>query len=86
MAASPTLQLRAQEVATLANSKEAGNLNWKGLVPVCSWCKKIRTPDGEWLTLEEFFYRYFGAVCTHTICEDCCDQHYPDLSSGLPEP
>ncbi|MFZ5448911.1 MAG: hypothetical protein ACOZFS_09785 [Thermodesulfobacteriota bacterium] len=79
MAVSPTLLVRAQEVATLSKSKEAGKLDWKGLVPVCSWCHKIRTPHGEWLTLEGFFLKYFGATCTHTICEDCRDRHYPDF-------
>jgi hypothetical protein len=78
MAASPTLHLRAEEVATLANSKEAGKLNWKGLVPVCSWCGKIRDPEGEWLTIEEFFRKYFGMACTHGICEDCRDRYYSD--------
>lgn len=80
MAASLTLHLRAREVAALSKSEEAAKLNWKGLVPVCSWCNKIRTSEGEWLTLEAFFRKYFGAACTHTICEDCRDQHYPGFS------
>jgi hypothetical protein len=79
MAASPTLHLRAQEVATL-KSEETVKLDWKGLVHVCSWCKKIRDPEGEWLTLEAFFQKYFGAECTHTICDDCRNRHYPDFS------
>lgn len=78
MAASPTLYLRAQEVVALSKSEEAAKLNWKGLVPVCSWCNKIRDPEGEWLTIEAFFRKYFGMACTHGICEDCRDRHYPD--------
>lgn len=80
MAASPTLHPRAKEVATLANSREAAKLDWKGLVPVCSWCGKIRDSEGEWLTLEAFFRKYFKGTCTHTICEDCRDRYYSDFS------
>jgi hypothetical protein len=80
MAASPSLHLCAEEVGKLTNSKEATTFDWKGLIRVCSWCGKIRDPEGEWLTLEAFFQKYFGAECTHTICEDCRDRHYPECS------
>jgi len=80
MAASPTLHLRAEEVAVVLKSEEANHLNWEGLVPVCSWCGKIRTPEGEWLTLEAFFMKYFGKDCTHGMCQGCRDRHYQDFS------
>lgn len=77
---SPTVPVRAEEVTALSKSEEAGKLDWKGMVPVCSWCKKIRNPQGEWLTLEVFLRKYLGMECTHTICPDCQDRYYRDLS------
>ena len=46
-------------------------MNCNDVVTVCSWCKKIRDPLGEWVTLEAFCPKHFEAACTHTICEDC---------------
>ena len=79
MATSPTLDLRAKEVAALEKSEEGAKFHWEGLLPVCSWCQKIRDPDGEWLSFEEFFLKYFEVGFTYTICEDCRDRHCPDF-------
>lgn len=79
MAASRILYLRAKEVAALVKSAEGAKFFWKGVMPVCSWCQKIRGADGEWLSLEEFFLKYFEPGFTYTICGDCRDRHYPDF-------
>jgi len=78
MAASPILYLRAKEGTAVAKSAGVGKFYWKGSMPVCIWCQKIRDTDGEWLSLEEFFLKHFE-LFTYSICGDCRDRHYPDF-------
>ena len=52
------------------------------LLPVCSYCKRIRDDDGEWHVLEEYINEHTSAKLSHGICPDCAREHYPKL--GLP--
>lgn len=40
------------------------------LLPVCSWCRKIRSQHGQWKNLEEYLQET-GTQITHGICEEC---------------
>jgi DNA-binding response OmpR family regulator len=59
----------------------------KGLLPVCSNCKKIRndnTDTGEqssWISLEAYLHEHTAAEVTHSICPQCMAELYPELSS-----
>ncbi|HAM33517.1 MAG: hypothetical protein A2X91_02450 [Deltaproteobacteria bacterium GWB2_65_81] len=44
------------------------------LLPVCAWCRKIRTEKNYWECLEEYFKSQFGVNVTHSICEDCASK------------
>ena len=41
------------------------------LVPVCSWCRKIRSDDGYWQDLEAYIEASAKARVTHGMCPDC---------------
>jgi len=43
----------------------------KGIIAVCSYCRKIRDEDGSWLSFESYFLKHTGANFSHGICEDC---------------
>jgi DNA-binding response OmpR family regulator len=43
----------------------------KGLVPICSYCKKIRNDDGFWEQLEAYVTEHTGALFSHGICVEC---------------
>ena len=43
----------------------------EGLLPICSYCKKIRDDAGDWQVLEKYFRDHAGATFTHGICETC---------------
>lgn len=62
----------------LANVKEL-----KGLLPICSSCKKIRTDDGYWLQIETYIKEQTGTEFSHGICPDCVKKLYPDISAEL---
>ncbi len=49
------------------------------LLPVCSYCKRIRDDDGEWHVLEEYINEHSMAKFSHGICPDCAREHYPKL-------
>ncbi|TVQ90005.1 MAG: GAF domain-containing protein [Deltaproteobacteria bacterium] len=41
------------------------------LIPMCSWCKSIRTDEGYWAKVEEYLQETMGAELTHGICPSC---------------
>jgi hypothetical protein len=43
----------------------------RGLLPICSYCKKIRDGQGDWQMLEKYIEDRTGATFTHGICETC---------------
>ena len=43
----------------------------KGLLPICSHCKKIRNKQNQWQPLEIFFLENFNIRFTHGICPHC---------------
>ena len=40
---------------------------------ICSYCRKIRNEDGEWLSIEAYLQKRTGAKMSHGICEECND-------------
>ena len=40
------------------------------LLPVCSWCRRIQSPGGEWSDLEAYL-KAAGTQITHGICGSC---------------
>jgi len=67
-----SLQQALQEVKTL-----------QGILPTCSYCKKIRDEEGEWHQLELYIQRHSEAQFSHGICKDCMKREMPqyDLST-----
>jgi AmiR/NasT family two-component response regulator len=43
----------------------------EGLIPICSWCKKIRDDEGYWQQVEVYVSEHTKADFTHGICPDC---------------
>ena len=43
----------------------------EGMLPICSSCKKIRTPDNQWHVIENFIQKRTDATFTHGVCPDC---------------
>lgn len=53
----------------------------KGLLPICSHCKKIRDDQGSWRQLEEYILAHSEAQFSHSLCSKCAKQLYPDFTS-----
>ena len=50
----------------------------RDILPICSFCKKIRDDKGYYERVESYIYRLSGADFSHTICPDCMKKHYPE--------
>jgi len=51
----------------------------RGIVPICSSCKKIRDDNGYWQQVEVYVSAHSDARFTHGICPECIEMLYPDL-------
>jgi PAS domain S-box-containing protein len=52
----------------------------KGILPICSSCKKIRDDKGYWQQIEAYIRDHSEAEFSHSLCPDCIKKLYPDLS------
>lgn len=50
-----------------------------GLLPICSYCKKIRDDKGYWKQIESYIHQHSQAEFSHGICPDCAKEHYPEF-------
>ncbi len=51
-----------------------------GLLPICSYCKRIRKDDGEyWQQLETYLSEHSEAEFSHSVCPDCLERAKRDL-------
>jgi hypothetical protein len=55
----------------------------EGILPICSFCKKIRCDDGGWEQIETYVSRHTEAHFSHGLCEACLKRHYPDFADEL---
>jgi len=54
----------------------------KGLIPICSSCKKGRDDAGFWHQVEKYIRDYSEADFSHGICPECAKHLYPKLYKG----
>ena len=50
----------------------------RGILPICSYCKKIRDDKGYWNKLESYIQNHSEAKFSHGICEVCLEEFYPE--------
>jgi hypothetical protein len=51
----------------------------RGILPLCSYCKKIRDDKGYWEKVDVYLQKHSQADISHSICPECAKEHYPDL-------
>jgi len=49
-----------------------------GLLPICSFCKKVRDDRGYWNQIESYITEHSDLFFTHGLCPDCLTHHYPE--------
>ena len=54
----------------------------RGILPICSFCKKIRDDEGYWRQVEDYIRERSDAEFSHGLCPECAREHYGDFLSG----
>jgi CHASE3 domain sensor protein len=55
-----------------------------GMIPICGWCKNIRSDQGYWQSVEQYVRAHTDATFTHGICPVCEAKFKADLAAGGP--
>jgi hypothetical protein len=55
----------------------------RGLLPICSACKRIRDDKGTWVPVEQYVRARTEAEFTHGICPQCLTALYPEIAARL---
>jgi len=55
-----------------------------GLLPVCSFCKKVRGENDNWQPMEAYITAHSEASFTHTFCPACALEHYGSYLKAKP--
>jgi len=55
----------------------------RGLLPICSSCKKIRRDQGSWQQIESYIREHSDAEFSHSLCPECAKTLYPEIWSSL---
>jgi K+-sensing histidine kinase KdpD len=57
-----------------------------GLLPICMYCKRIRSDDEKWIQIEEYVRKNSEAEFSHGVCPTCYRKHYAELYGQASEP
>lgn len=75
------IKLRNEEKDTLISDLEQALTEiktLKGIIPICSHCKKIRDDQGYWNSIERYLSEHSEAELSHGLCQKCAKKHYPE--------
>jgi len=53
----------------------------RGILPICSYCKKVRDSNGNWEQIDVYIHKNSDADISHSICPTCMKKHYPEMMS-----
>jgi len=56
----------------------------RGMLPICSACKKISDDGGCWRQIEVYIRDHTDAEFSHSLCPDCVTRLYPDVDLDAP--
>ncbi|MBI5847851.1 MAG: DUF3365 domain-containing protein [Nitrospirae bacterium] len=51
----------------------------QGILPICSYCKKIRDDKGAWTQMELYISKRTDAQFSHGICSECARKEFPQF-------
>lgn len=55
-----------------------------GLIPICGWCKNVRSDTGYWQSVEQYVRAKTDATFTHGMCPNCVKKWEADLTKVVP--
>ena len=52
----------------------------RGMIPICTHCKKIRNDHGFWEQVEKYIKEHSDVEFTHGVCPDCMEKYYKEFN------
>ena len=52
----------------------------EGLLPICSYCKRIRDDQRQWQQIESYVSARTETLFSHGICPECMKRHFPGVT------
>lgn len=71
-------EMKATEEMLEAEQRTSRQL--RQLLPICSWCDRMRNDDGEW-ALESYLSREADADVSHSLCPTCYERETADMGA-----
>jgi hypothetical protein len=68
-----------EELERLVAQQTAEIKTLRGILPICSYCKKIRDDRGAWNQMEAYITARTDVLFSHGLCSDCRKKHYPEF-------
>jgi PAS domain-containing protein len=53
-----------------------------GMIPICGWCKSVRSDQGFWQTVEQYVHSHTDASFSHGICPTCQEKFKADVAKA----
>lgn len=77
----PTIRMRLRVAERiLAFTTEIRQL--KDLIPICTYCGKIRNDGNYWQLVETYIKEQTGSNFTHSVCPTCVESYLADLNQA----
>lgn len=76
------LEAKNVELEALVQERTRELKKLQSLLPICSYCRKIRDDKNVWHGLEEYLYQHTDILFTHGVCPTCYDK----VMTGLKKP
>jgi CHASE3 domain sensor protein len=57
-----------------------------GLIPICAWCKNVRSDSGYWQTVEQYVRSHSDADFSHGMCPNCATKFKQDITRANQKP
>jgi len=58
----------------------------RGILPICSYCKKIRDDKGAWTQLEAYLSKHTDASFSQGLCMECAKKMHPEYGPDRGRP
>jgi sigma-B regulation protein RsbU (phosphoserine phosphatase) len=76
-----TLQTRLAERVAELEAAVSNVKRLQGMIPICSYCKRIRSEGDDWEQLEAYISEHSDARFSHGICPPCLATAYSALGA-----
>jgi hypothetical protein len=62
-------------IVTVGHTYEQQKRVIRGMMTVCSYCKRVRLAHEAWEKIEEYVARKSEVIFTHGVCPECFEKH-----------